>query len=94
MKNKIHLLALFAFVALSGCVNTPTNSLESGTVTLTVGPFFRQSLTVAGASKATDGTQKIANWEGSTSYLGVVTFTQSFHNLVIAPGTSPLATGK
>ena len=84
-------LALTALAALTGCTTLPTNSLESGTLTLTVGPLFRQSLTVAGASQAPDGTKKVANWEGSTSYLGVVTFTQSFHNLTIAPGTAPLA---
>ena len=89
------LLPFFALplLGLSGCINVPQNAVESGTVSLTVGPFFAQHLTVAAVSKTADGVSKVGNWEGSTTYLGIVTFTQSFHDLVIYPKTQSAPVG-
>jgi hypothetical protein len=79
-------------ILLTGCssLNLPPNSCDSATVGLNVGPFFSQHATISGASKQSDGTILVGVWQGQTSYLGVVNFTQEFHNLRVQPNqTAP-----
>lgn len=91
MKPILALISSFAAIlALSGCLGTaslPPNSLTSGHLSLTVGPFFSQSLTVGQVSKDAAGKVVVGSWQGSTSYLGCLTFTQNFSGLEITPST-------
>lgn len=72
---------------LSGCasLSLPQNSCDSATVSFNVGPFFSQHATITDAVKQSDGTIRVGNWQGATSYLGVLNFQQEFHNLVVQP---------
>ena len=77
------LFVLLLLFTSSGCVNQPY-TCESASYSLHVGPFFEQDATIAGVSKQADGSAKIGNFTGSTSYLGIFTTTQSFHDLVLS----------
>lgn len=87
------LLAAFLLtIALTGCTSVsdlPANSAESWTHRTTYGPFFSVGFTVAGASKAPDGTVKVGNYDGGLSVLGIFTNTDTFHDLVVAPWPPP-----
>ena len=78
---------------LSGCASfsLPPGACESGNVTFQVGPFWRQDATLSGVVKKPDGTFGVTDFVGSTSYLGVLNFTQHFHDLVLLPKTAPAA---
>ncbi len=76
-------------IGLAGCASIPTNSCDNGTISLQVGPFFAQHATIQGAAKQADGSVIVGHWVGSTTYLGIITFTQEFSNLHVSG--SPLA---
>lgn len=90
MKTPLLRLLPLALLGLSGCSTLnkiPTNSCESATFSLNVGPFFSQSATLSGVSKS-GGVTHVANFDGKTSYLGVVNTEQTFHDLVVGGTTT------
>lgn len=89
-------LLLLPLLLLSGCAlaNLPPNSCESASFSLNVGPFFAQHATLAGVIKNSDGSYSIGNFTGDTSYLGVVTTVQSFHDLKVGAEQAAATPGK
>ena len=88
------IVALLLLATLSGCSLVPDGKFESGSFSLTVGPFFAQEATATGVAKNADGSGAIGNFTGSTSYLGVITTRQTIHDWTTGPKAAAAAPAK